>query len=185
MSRNTFETVVSPALVASAAATVSTGLGVSGLVRGMREPVISVRSVVGTVCAMAGTSAKAQNAPPANNCPAASGNAFILEDGLTPFGRNFIEFKFLWSKFETIQKISRFVRDRRTSDSDVTAMRFPAATKTCSCYNCRNEVVANLSLMRGRDAQATDSSEIAQRVDIRLAMVGRTSRSSACTVHDV
>ena len=87
--------VASPALVASPDVTVRTGLGVSGLVRGMREPVTSIRSLVGTVCAMAGASAKAQNAPPANNCPTASGNAFIVEDTLTPFGRNFIGFKFL------------------------------------------------------------------------------------------
>jgi len=77
----------------------------------MREPATSIRSLVGTDCAIAGASAKAQNVPPANNCPAASGNAFILEDTLTPFGRNFIEFKFLWSKFETYSEKSRGWRE--------------------------------------------------------------------------
>ena len=95
MSRSVLETVVSPALIASSAVTVRTGFGVSGLVRGMREPVTSIRSLAGTVCATAGAIAKAQKAPPTMHCPTTRGNAFTLEDTLTPIGRNFIEFKFL------------------------------------------------------------------------------------------
>jgi len=58
------------------------------------------------------------------------------------------------------------------SDSDITAMRFAAATKTCGCYNYRNEVVANSSSMQTRDSQAADLSEI--------TAMDRWSRSRAC-----
>ena len=65
----------------------------------------------------------------------------------------------------------------RPDNSDITATRFAAATKTRGCYNGRVKVVANLPPMRTCDAQAADSSENAA---LGRRSVLRLPRPSVC-----